>query len=435
MAGRVLPPPTFDDLVARVLRRGQPDLAEIAADAAPLHPQLGYIHWTDLRFRTPPPGQTIESWWLSMVLARRAASRPLAFLPDHAGEPLRLSEIPSIHHSLRRFDSAMKQLTDSVRASAVHLYGPLFEEAIASSQLEGANTTLQVARQLLRSGRQPTDKGERMIVNNLAALQWMKPHATAGVPLTLGMLLELHAIVTKGTLRDPADAGRVQLPGEDRVVVVDKGRGEIVYEPPPAEDLPDRLDALIGFANAAPDEDDLHPALRAILLHFALAYAHPFVDGNGRVARALFFWSMLRAGYGLIEYLPISRVLLDAPGKYARAYEHVETDHGDVTYFVVHHLDVLERSIALAREQQLNWRAAPEIEGLNPRQTVVLTEARRDPALAISVEAHQRMHDVAYATARTDLLDLEERGFLAKQKRGRKFVFRPADDLEERLGG
>jgi len=87
------------------------------------------------------------------------------------------------------------------------------------------------------------------------------------------------------------------------------------------------------------------PIIRAILLHFTLAYDHPFVDGNGRVARALFYWSALSGGYRLLEFVSISRVLRQAPAKYARSYLFTETDDSDVTYFIVHRLATVIRAI------------------------------------------------------------------------------------------
>lgn len=59
--------------------------------------------------------------------------------------------------------------------------------------------------------------------------------------------------------------------------------------------------------------------LRAILLHFWLAYDHPFEDGNGRTARSLFYWYMRTQGYWLVEYLLISNILRKAPAQYTRA--------------------------------------------------------------------------------------------------------------------
>ena len=57
----------------------------------------------------------------------------------------------------------------------------------------------------------------------------------------------------------------------------------------------------------------IHPMIRSIILHFWLAYDHPFVDGNGRTARALFYWSMLRHGYWLFEFISISQIILKGP--------------------------------------------------------------------------------------------------------------------------
>ena len=120
----------------------------------------------------------------------------------------------------------------------------------------------------------------------------------------------------------------------------------MIYLPPPAEQLPDRLNQMVRFANR--DADDgafLHPVVRAIVLHFWLAFDHPFEDGNGRTARALFYWAMLRHDYRLFEFVSISRFLKKAPAQYARAFLHTETDGNDLTYFIVHQVDVIRRAI------------------------------------------------------------------------------------------
>jgi Fic family protein len=76
-------------------------------------------------------------------------------------------------------------------------------------------------------------------------------------------------------------------------------------------DLPERMRALCAFANMRTGVDGfVHPIVRAIILHFMLAYDHPYVDGNGRTARALFYWSALKDGYWLIEYVSISRIII-----------------------------------------------------------------------------------------------------------------------------
>ena len=161
-----------------------------------------------------------------------------------------------------------------------------------------------------------------------------------GDRLTPAAVLELQRILTADTFDGPDASGRLQTPDEERVVVVDRTDGGVLHRPPPAQQLPDRLQALCDFANGDSDDEEsfIHPVVRAILLHFWLAYDHPFVDGNGRTARVLFFWSLRTKGYWLVEYLSISKILREAPGKYNRAFLLTETDEGDTTYFLLHQL-------------------------------------------------------------------------------------------------
>jgi Fic family protein len=144
-----------------------------------------------------------------------------------------------------------------------------------------------------------------MILNNFLTMQRIRELRKQ--PLTPQLVLDLHRLVTEGTLDDPADAGRLRPAGKE--VVVDDLYGTVLHVPPPAEELPQRLEALCLFANGKTPQVFIHPVLRAITLHFWLAYDHPFCDGNGRTARALFYWAMLHQGYWLFEFISISSVI------------------------------------------------------------------------------------------------------------------------------
>ena len=196
---------------------------------------------------------------------------------------------------------------------------------------------------------------------------------------------------------------------------------------------------MCAFANA--DKPFIHPVVRSILLHFWLAYDHPFVDGNGRTARALFYWSMLRHGYWLAEYLAISRILKKAPTKYGRSFFYTETDENDMTYFVLSQLDVIQHSIRdlnqfLSRkvgERQSTAALLRKSATLNHRQIAILTHALKHRGWAYTIEAHAVSHGVVYQTARADLLGLEKRKILSKKRVGKAFVFEAPKDLESRL--
>ena len=197
------------------------------------------------------------------------------------------------------------------------------------------------------------------------------------------------------------------------------------------------------FANARdqPDEPFLHPVLRAIVLHFWMGYDHPFVDGNGRTARAIFYWSLLSQDYWIAEYISISTILLREPGEYGRAFLHTESDGSDLTYFIVYHLDVIRRAIddldrylsrKAARVRQLDQLLVRSAR-FNHRQKALLAHAVRHPGARYLIRAHGRSHGVAYDTARTDLLELADFKLLSQRQEGRTYVFIAPEKLERRL--
>jgi Fic family protein len=408
--------------------------------------QREYLHWDKLRHLQPPADLSSEEWWWKTKYERGASMRVLDVadadgllfsygLPD--------TVLKSLHHVDQRCSGevAMEEVvTSDHQARQRYLVNSLMEEAIRSSQLEGATTSLIVAKELLRSGREPRDRSEQMIVNNYRALQFMREEV--GETLTLEAILELHRIITDGTLSDPASGGRLQRPGEPRVAVFDRDERQPIHRPPPAEQLPERMRMLCEFANEGEaGRHFVHPVVRSILLHFWLAHDHPFVDGNGRTARILFFWSMRARGYWLVEYLPISRILRSAPARYARAFLETETDGADTTYFLIHQLAVIERAIADLHDYlRLKTAEIQEVEsllhgadGFNNRQLALLSDALRHPARSYSLGGHAELHRVTHETARSDFAKLVERELLGRRKIGREYIFEPAPDLPRRL--
>lgn len=419
-----------------------------AAVAASTPDESGrYVHWDKLRRLSPPAGLSSEQWWLKIKLARSNERRKLQ-LVDPYGRPFGFTlpdlVLRHLHHVDQRCGGEIgvdEVVTSGKEAERRFLVNSLMEEAIRSSQLEGATTSRRVAKEMLRSGRRPADRGERMIANNYRALQFMREDL--GRELTPEGVLELHRILTEGTLKNPDAAGRLQRPDEERVAVFDRDDSEQpVHRPPPAEQLPERMDLLCQFANGETDgEQFTHPVVRAILLHFWLAYDHPFEDGNGRTARVLFFWAMRKHGYWLTEYLPISHFIRKAPAQYERAFLETETDEGDTTYFLIHQLKVIEQAIEdldsyLQRKtDELHdvRRMLDDVEDLNGRQIVLLTHAIKHPDHSYTFGGHARSHRVTHETARADLTDLADRGLLIRHRRGRAYVFEVPPDLPERL--
>ncbi len=405
-----------------------------------------YVHWDKLRHLDPPANLSHREWWLLIKLARQQLLRPFA-LTDAQGEHFSYG-VPDIvarglHHVDQRCSGeiAMPEVvTADEQARSHYLVNSLMEEAIRSSQLEGATTTRRVAKELLKTGREPKDRSERMILNNYRALQYMRDQMDE--TLTPESILELQRILTEGTLDDPDAAGRLQRPDEIRVSVVDPKTDEVVHTPPPAEQLPARLQAMCDFANEGETPDQfIHPVVRAILLHLWLAFDHPFEDGNGRTARALFYWYMRTRKYWLVEYLSISRILRDAPAQYSRSFMFTEHDERDATYFIVYQLRVIERAIdqlhAYLRKKVKEVRDVEKLvrgsTSFNQRQLALLGDALRDPEASYSFTTHAATNNVTHETARNDLIPLAQLGLLERRRQGRSFSFMPMPDLADRL--
>ena len=406
----------------------------------------GYPHWEELRTRRPPDGMTSEEWWFA-IKVRRSAARRETGLADPYGAPFTytlpdqvLREIEFVASTVSGQIALTEQVTNPATRDR-YLVNSLIEESIRSSQLEGAATTRLVAKEMIRSGRAPSDRSERMIANNFAAMRHIGE--LRDEPLTPEVICELHRIVTAGTLDDSDAAGRFQRPDEPRVGVY-SGTDEELYRPPDARLLPERIERLCAFANDPADAAPayLPPVLRAVTLHFMLGYEHPFLDGNGRAARALFYWAMLRQGYWLTEFLSISRILRRSPGRYARAYLHTETDDNDLTYFFLHQLGVLHEAIngltvylerKMHEVRALRDRLDPADEQLNHRQLALLRHALRHEHAQFTVESHRSAHGVVTETARQDLSALAELGLLRRRKVGKRFVFAAVPDIAARL--
>jgi Fic family protein len=402
----------------------------------------GYLHWDRLMHLTPPEGLNHQEWWLRLKFSRVVDQRRIP-LVDLEGQPFLFSLPDSVLQSLHQVDqqaSGRIGIAESVTNPANrdrYVVTSLIEEAITSSQLEGASTTRKVAKEMLRTGREPRDRSEQMIANNFRAMQFVTSNSDR--ELTPEFIFEIHRMVTHGTLDDPGAAGRLQRPDEVRVKIWDAD--QLLHTPPPAEELPERLRVLCSFANGQSDEPWVHPVLRSLILHFWMGYDHYFEDGNGRTARAVFYWSMLRQGYWLAEFLTISAILRKAPISYAQSFLYTETDENDLTYFLRYQLNVLTR--ALEELQKYLQRKVEEVQevdalvrgdsGLNHRQRTLLGDALRDPHARYSIEGHRQSHAVVYQTARADLLDLAARGLLEQRREGRAFIFVPAPDLSARL--
>ena len=433
-----------------ILKKFTPDLFRRAAEpeirTAIDRANDGAWNYEECGYRAPP-GLSRDEFWVFVKLSRSPGREPVPLL-DSRGRPFTYRLPAAADRILHLIDQRMAGSIatsapelDSPKSRAVYIARSRTEEAIASSLIEGAAVTREDAKRMLLEKRPPRTEGERMVANNFATIRMVNERRNE--PMTPELVCEIQRNLTAGTLKKPDQAGRFRRADED-ISIWDEEENDIVHTPPPAGGLPRRIDALCAFANT---EDDpsvpgrfTHPVVRAIALHFWIGYDHPFADGNGRTARALFYWSMLRSGYWLAEYLTISEIIRGHPKQYGRAYLDTEIDENDLTYFIMYHLGVLERSLKafheyLARKtaERAPLAATVSLTQFNLRQRELLAQALSDETAVSTYESHARTYGVTIPTARTDLLSLEELGLLRGNRVGRRFEFVPVRDLGQVL--
>lgn len=430
-------PPNVEKFIADIKKNDPKSfITLLEMDFPDLDPDSSYKHWDKLRFKELPKGvKNHEMWWALLKIKRKSNYKYLGIngMKNVPFKYVILNNFLSTTHFLDQF--AVSQLKDN------YLLNSIIEESITSSQLEGATTTRDIAKKMIQENRAPRDRSEQMIVNNYKAISFIR--TVKEEKLTPELIKEIHRIISSDTLDKPEKAG-VYRDKSDNIHVMTHDNGRI-FTPPSFKEIEPRIDELCNFANNDTDKTFTHPVIKAIIIHFLLSYIHPFTDGNGRTARALFYWYMLKKGYWLTEFISISRILKKAPVKYALSYLYTETDENDLTYFIDFQLETIRKSI-----DELNLyikRKMKELESLekllketglsnklNNRQRTFLKTAIKSPGSIYTIQEYSNMNNVVYQTARNDLLELSDTfDLLLKLKKGKTFVFVAPSDLENRL--
>ena len=316
----------------------------------------------------------------------------------------------------------------------------VMEEAISSSQLEGASTTRKVAKDILVSKRKPKSMDEEMIVNNYLLMKELK--RVKQEELSLDMMLEFHRIATKNLDSNGNVEGTFRQ--HDDIVITDGTDENILHQPPSFKSLTKRLQKLCDFANknhsGKEGELFIHPIIKAVILHFMIGYEHPFSDGNGRTARAIFYWYMLKNGFDYFEYVSISKLLKEAPKQYALSYMYTEIDDNDLTYFIYYQMDIIIRAIdELLEYLEVKGEAFEEItellrgsslsESLNFLQKDIIQKSIKSPGRVFIVSEIASDYDVSINSARKYLSELVQLKILAQYKDGRTISYVALENL------
>lgn len=372
-----------------------------------------YLFWDKIKYKKSEYDS--KELWNAIKLSRIIQYKDL-FFGKHI---FNFSNSNYIQKTLHIFDmyiggnlGAKNIISD--REKQNYLITSIMEEAITSSQMEGANTTRTKAKEMLQKELKPKNKSEQMIYNNYETIKYIFEHKNE--ELSIENLLYIHKLISNKTLDNKEEEGKLR--NNNNIVIMNSINSEIVYLPPKNEEINNLLQDLIFFFNNE-TEEFIHPIIKAIIIHFMLAWIHPFTDGNGRTARALFYWYLLKKGYWLTEYLSISSIIKNTKNQYEKAFLYTENDENDLTYFITYNLKVMEKAYEslrkyIERKQRKIIKAAQylKIPNVNERQAQLIKILNEENDRIFTTNEIKNRFSVSDYTARTDLNHLVTLGLL-----------------------
>lgn len=406
-----------------------------------------YLYWDKIKYFDFPKGIIpIEVWAMIKRIRQSAFNSKKSIIKSEDGRFFRWNMLERYHYKCDEFERALAggmspaSQFDEYKSRIIKTKW-LMEESITSAQLEGAHTTLDAAKKILRENRKPKNNSERMIVNNYKTMLALEQNFK-DVQLDRTTLFQLQEMLVKETDIKKDAIGRFRKDSEN-VMIMDNNDGTIYHIPPKESFMLEEIDRLLAYANDKIHEDGyVRPVIKAIILHFWMGYLHPFVDGNGRLARALFHWYLLKQGYWAITVLPISVMIKKSPKRYGMAYVYSEQDDYDLTYFIDYNIRKMHEAKKYldshiekqkAMEDSIVSALGSQFE-FNDRQTQLVTHLLKNPGSFTTNKTHKTIYQVSRVTAQKDLGELADSGYLTSKKVGREVRYFPTEKLKQLRG-
>ena len=406
-----------------------------------------YLYWDKFKWHIPAHHDATKAWLTTKWC--RFTKRKIIDLLDKEGNEFHYCKPDSLQAKFFKIAKLSGEgMTSNSSVSSMKqkflMASLVMEEAISSAQLEGASTTRRVAKQMLVEERKPRSQDEQMILNNYLLMNEVK--ALCDAPLSIEMILHFHKIATYNTSENSVVPGAFRTDNE--IIISDGTNDEVLHQPPHFEEIEQRLQKLCDFANTVHSgeggEAFIDPIAKAIILHFMIGYEHPFADGNGRTARAIFYWFMLNNGFEFFEYLSISKLLKIAPVKYGMAYLYTEIDESDLTYFLYYQADIILRAMdelfTYLEERSLEFEEVVGLlensklsDALNFIQKNIVKKAMKHPGRVFTVKEISNHYDISENTARKYLKDLVSYKILGALKEGRTVNYIAMADIKDKL--
>lgn len=311
-------------------------------------------------------------------------------------------------------------IPDDIKSSS--LVETLIDEAFSSSVIEGAHSTRKRAMEMILNQEAPVNKSEKMILNNYTTLKYTMDNIDRDIDHDY--IIDIWKMLTINTL----DKEDITTGYRDRDVFV-KSSESIIYQGPEPKDVIPMMDSLTNYINSI---EDINPIIKSCIIHYYFVYVHPFIDGNGRTARALMNLYLIKYEMDFFKYFSISKILTEKRSAYYKAIKCSEDFGSDLTYFIDFYSKLLLDTIKSIKQSYVNTYGQKLVFDtlvdkniiINDREEKLITSLLKGKRLIIDVKDYTKMMKVVQETGRKDLDNLYNIGILSKIKRGNKYIYK-----------
>lgn len=378
-----------------------------------------YLYWTELKYKDWIPNNYSQlDFWILTKFKRNINSIETPIKAQN-GKYFRFYETQNFKKILNELVS--KEIKDNLDN---YLKSSFIEESISSSEIEGAHTTRRRAKKIILGDEKPVTNSDKMILNNFNAMHELQEKYRDS-NLTLDIIKDLHRILTANDESIEENKKGVFRTDEDEIIIGDNLKNEYTYKTPNTDFLNTEIKNLINFANQ--DNYTISPIVKAIMIHFWFSYLHPFVDGNGRLARCLFYWFLLKNRLDIFAYYPISTLIKKSRKQYDNAFIYSEQDDNDLNYFIDYNLrKILEAKGAFEKyfkekeEEQKNINKISFDNDLNFRQEQLLKDINLNKFSYITLTYYINLFNISKPTGIKDLQGLAEKNLVSSKKAGKE---------------
>lgn len=295
------------------------------------------------------------------------------------------------------------------------------------THIEGNDLTMNEAEKVLAGhkiiGR---ERDIQEVLNYRNVLRFIEEYKSKAI--TEDVIKHLHALIAHRILADE-NVGEYR---KTQVVVKNAQTGEVTFRPPPAVEIPFLFVDFLSWLDSV-GSDDMHPALKAGIVHYELVRIHPFLDGNGRVARAIAMLVLFVHGYDIKRFFSLEEHYDREPLAYYDALQGVEKEKGNLTHWLEYFIEGLAIELTRVKEKVKSLSTDLKIKKSFGGQQMTLTE--RQIKIVEFVQENGFLQNKAFFelfpmvsedTVLRDLKDLLKKGIVKKEgtTKGARYVLR-----------